>query len=547
MSNKVTAPRHQAAKEITVPRTDARHNVLVILVDDAGADMLAQYQAWQIAKLGYAASPIGHPYTPNLGTLASEGIKFYNAFAQPVCSPTRANLLTGRYSARTGTGNVVMPDYATSSYDELGGKYSAEIGYPKFVTPKGYRSLACGKWHMALPTTAIDSGAAYTGSGWTHPTDMGFDTFRGVFTNLNKPPMPASSGSYDPGYYNFYWYESDADDLSAEPQQKLAYNTNWSRQRLQQWINTQGGEPWLAYWAINAPHSPYGDAINATSTSGCMPPEQYTNSAPGTYDPVTMPGAVWDSVRAAVENIDWEIGQLRANLGEEVWGRTTVIFMGDNGSDGVVLNDALDAGEANFGDYEDVITATSPSRLKTSVYSAGTRIPLIISGPLVRNPGRESYALVDAVDIFATIRRITRSTYDDAIFDSRTIDGVDLYDVLADATGADAAHRTFSFSERYIPNGLPNDITNTADLTHSGINHVKDRVYRKWRSDGIWHLVRRLVGTSNVDELYHVQDNSNAPLDMNEQTNLAGSETAVLTELRLDLQALQSAMNSDQW
>ena len=76
-------------------------NVLIVLVDDIGPELLAVY--------GEGDDP---PPTPNIDRLAAEGVLFRNAWANPLCSPTRALIMTGRYAFRTGVGSVINPTTA---------------------------------------------------------------------------------------------------------------------------------------------------------------------------------------------------------------------------------------------------------------------------------------------------------------------------------------------------------------------------------------------------------------------------------------------------
>jgi len=531
-----------------------RPNVLLITMDDVGVDYLTQYNTFQVGYLGYifGAATWG-PVTSGFGVLKINGVVFYNAFAAPVCSPTRAMLLTGRYQERNGIGAVVTGNDGGGCREFSDPAFSSEPTLPQFVREQGYRSILVGKWHLGRTTEAMDPGHDpdyYGTEGWDGPVNLGgFDTFMGPFRNLNQQPRP-DTGTPSYGYYSYYWYNSDEDTIP-QPVQVTSTNghiTRKQRQELQTWINQNPGEPWLAYWMTSTAHSPYGDATTTPSGCGCpdlagVPPSLaayvYTSGYQTQY--------LWPSVWSAVENLAYEIEVLKSKLGDEVWGRTVVILVGDNGSDTVVLDDYLNGTytpggghPGAFGAGYEAVIGSSPSRLKGSVYSPGTRVPLIISGPdnLVRSKNRFSRALVDIVDIHAFIRRITRSSYYDAVFDSRGIDGVDMYDVIANVTDADEDHRAFSYSGFFTPNG------NLADATS------QKAVYRKVRSDGIWHLIRQ---EGLADELYHMQDStwatalSTPAVDVNELTDLAGSEPTILAEIQANLDAHQAAMANDQW
>lgn len=545
---------------VVISSPTPRPNVLVILMDDVGLDCLQQYHAFQTGFLGYAtgAGSWG-PVTTGFGTMKTEGVIFANAYAAPVCSPTRAMLLTGRYSSRTGVGTVISQTYVSD--DETCREFSdpnhsAEPCAPLFVKPHGYRTMLCGKWHLHLATEAMDPLDTLTEHGtigWNAPTQVGgFDLYEGQYRNLNKLPYP-TTGTPSYGFYNYYWYDSDSATPDDEPTHVYSVNAHATRKQrgaVQNFINNGGAEPWLCYWMLNAAHSPYGDAT--TTPSGCgapnlagVPPDLSKYVYTAGYQ-TTHP---WPSVWSAVENISYELEVLRNKITEEVWDRTVVILMGDNGSDHRIIDDYLNGydygggisgpGHAGYfgAGYEALINDAAEPRFKGTVFSPGVRVPLIITGPdhLVRNKGRTSYALVDVVDIHATIRRLTQSSYGDAVYDSRGIDGVDLFDVLADAADADENHREFSYSEVYYPNGDAPDATS------------RERVYRKWRADGIYHLIKR---TGKTDKLFKVMNTNVSPpttADIHEQTDLVVSEAAIYQEVLLDYQALNLSMISDQW
>ena len=145
-------------------------NFVLILADDLGAHDLACYGNPNVA-------------TPNLDRMARQGALFTDAYAAcPVCSPTRASILTGRYPVRTGVtdwipgrpsdarGPITTPRTAT----EL---KLAETTMAESLKPAGYRSAAVGKWHLG-------------GEGFS-PTDQGFD--RNVGGNSSGSPPRSTS------------------------------------------------------------------------------------------------------------------------------------------------------------------------------------------------------------------------------------------------------------------------------------------------------------------------------------------------------------------
>jgi len=112
---------------LSIPQEKA-NNVLLIIADDWGADSHGLY------GIGSSTAP-----TPTIDSLAAEGVRFLRAWSNPVCSPTRATILTGRYSFRTGVGAA---------------RVNNQIGLNEFTLPQalnqlGYRSAAIGKWHLS--------------------------------------------------------------------------------------------------------------------------------------------------------------------------------------------------------------------------------------------------------------------------------------------------------------------------------------------------------------------------------------------------------------
>ena len=140
-------------------------NVLLVILDDIGVDKIAAY--------GEHPNPAK---TPTIDALASRGVLFRTAWANPFCSPTRATLLTGRYGFRTGIGHVV--DLFSLNH----GLSIDEFGLPEAMTlATGQRSAILGKWHLGGDFEGIN-----------HPLQFGFEVFAGSRGNLGPPSMPES-------------------------------------------------------------------------------------------------------------------------------------------------------------------------------------------------------------------------------------------------------------------------------------------------------------------------------------------------------------------
>ncbi len=310
---------------------NAQRNVILIIADDLGTDYCGFYE--------------NHKDTvamPNIRMLLSSGIRFKNAWSNPLCSPTRAGALTGRYSFRTGVG------------DAVGGAGSAvldtsELTIPKLLNkfaPNGIAKAHIGKWHLHLdkPTT-----------NYIFPNKMGYDHFEGNFTGVLAD------------YYNWTKVTNGVANKITN------YATTETVDNAITWIKSQRNKPFFIWLAFNAPHTPYH-----------LPPSTL-------HSDTTLSGTANDIAanpksyfKASLEALDHETGRLFDTLKSlQKWDSTDFIFIGDNGDD---PNVAQNSGSA-----------------KGSIYQEGVNVPFIISGPSVVNPNRSSDALVNTHDLFATI------------------------------------------------------------------------------------------------------------------------------------------------
>jgi arylsulfatase A-like enzyme len=199
-------------------------------------------------------------------------------------------------------------------------------------------------------------------------------------------------------------------------------------------------EPWFAYVAYNAPHSPWH-----------VPPADlhgYVNLDENSPDDLKYD--------AAVEALDTEMGRLLASLSADVRARTTVIFMADNGTPRAVITAPFDF-----------------SRGKNTPYEGGIHVPLIVSGPLVTQPGTTTEALVHAIDVYPTVAhiagvRLQDVTRPDLLGDNVpvTFDGQSLARWLADP--AEPSIRDTLHMEQIAPNGGPDYTTEDIGIARNG-------------------------------------------------------------------------------
>ncbi len=312
----------------------AQRNVILIIADDLGTDYLGFYEDHQ------DTAPV-----PNIRKLLSRGVRFTNAWSNPVCSATRAGMLTGRYSFRTGVGGIVGGIGGSGVLD------INELTIPRLLNtykPNGIAKANIGKWHLhnAMPVSNLNN-----------PNVMGYDLFAGNFigqltsyTNWTKVTNGVSST-----VTNYATTETANDALK--------------------WIRDQNNKPFFLWLAFNAPHAPYH-----------LPPaglHSYTNLSGTQQDIMMHPESYF---KAMLEAMDHEIGRMFDSLEvHNLLDSTDIIFIGDNG------NTIQTAQIANT------------DRAKGTIYQYGVHVPFIISGPSVVAPGRVSDALVNTTDLFATI------------------------------------------------------------------------------------------------------------------------------------------------
>jgi arylsulfatase A-like enzyme len=249
----------------------ARPNVLVIITDDQG-----------YGDLGVHGNP--RLRTPNLDALARSAVALDRFFVMPVCSPTRACLLTGRYNYRTGVvdtfiGRSMMHPDETTLAEMLGAA--------------GYRTAIFGKWHLGdnVPLRAIDQGfqeaLVLKGGGIGQPSDP-----------------PGGDRYFDPTLLR-----------NGVPVKTRGYVSDVLTDAAIRYVSEPRGAPFFVWLAFNAPHDPL----------------EVPDAALAPYANAGLPDAT-ARVYAMVSNIDENVGRLLRALDERGLARDTiVVFLTDNG------------------------------------------------------------------------------------------------------------------------------------------------------------------------------------------------------------------------
>ncbi len=371
----------------------AEPNILLILADDMGVEALSVY------GLGETA-----PTTITIDALAQDGVRFRNFWSQPVCSPTRATIMTGRYGFRTGVGRPIGPGADGGASGPLppppakptsapweppgrarnpGNPVSRGLPSTEFMLPaaldagtgSAYRTAAIGKWHLADRD-----------NGWLqHPKNAGIDFYSVIMHGED---------SY------FAWRKV----LNGEVVGTTTHSAIDQADTAIEWIGEQGDEPWFMWLSFILPHTPLH-----------LPPREllqsdYSDLSP-TQDTSENPIRYF---HAMIEAMDTEIGRVLDSMTPSVRENTYIIFVGDNGTTN-----------------SSVIPPFEPGRAKGTVYQGGLNVPLIISGPGVER-GAVSDALVNSTDLFATILEIAEVTMDDVVPDGVTLDSVSIVPYFSD-------------------------------------------------------------------------------------------------------------------
>ncbi len=272
-----------AALAAAVPahaQTSGRPNVIVILVDDMGYGDIGSYGVKDIR-------------TPHLDRLAREGVRFTDFYSNgPVCTPTRAALMTGRYQQRVGLEWALLPA------DRDAGLPASEPTLPRLLRDNGYRTGMAGKWHLGFRP---EFG----------PNAHGFEEFFGLL-----------SGNVD--MYSHKYRTGEADLWAdAKPVDTPGYLTDLLTDRAVAFIEKRAADPFFLYVAYNAVHWPF--------------------QAPGRPGDVRNEATWYDGTRAEyarmLEGMDAAVGRILAALDRlNIADDTLVIFTNDNGGERLSRN-----------------------------------------------------------------------------------------------------------------------------------------------------------------------------------------------------------------
>ncbi|PWK22327.1 sulfatase [Maribacter polysiphoniae] len=343
-------------------QTNKKPNIVFILVDDLG---------WM--DIGANGSTFYE--TPNIDQLAEEGVRFTQAYAaSPVCSPTRASILTGKNPARIhltqwigGPGN---PNYVKNLPLE-------EVLFPEVLKDAGYKTIFLGKWHL--------NNEAGEGKFW--PDKQGFDI------NI--------AGHFRGGLYikNKYFSPWNIPNLKNGPDG--VYMTDRLAKEAVDFIDKNANEPFLLYFSFYSVHAPFSapeDRIkkyNGKKEKLDLTDEERFEEEKNRGKPFLYRKKQDHPTYAAmVESMDIAVGKILHKLKKKgIADNTIVIFFSDNGG---------------LCSSEGTPTANTPLRGgKGWLYEGGIREPAIIKWPGTTKPGTVSDAIITSMDFYPTILEMT--------------------------------------------------------------------------------------------------------------------------------------------
>lgn len=243
-------------------------NILLVIADDLGKDATPNFNEGSVK-----------PNMPTLQNLINSGITFENLWSYPVCTPTRASILTGKYGSKTGVlevgDNISIAETSLQEYININ-------------TGNEYATAIVGKWHLS--------------NNVSDPTSMGIDYYAGL---LNGGVQ---------SYTNWNLVEN------GQTTNSTVYTTTKFTDLAIDWLGNQT-KPWFLWLAYNAPHTPFHLAPTDLHSQGNLPIDQASiNANPTPY------------FMSAVEAMDSELGRLLDSMSADERANTIIIFIGDNGT-----------------------------------------------------------------------------------------------------------------------------------------------------------------------------------------------------------------------
>jgi len=434
-------------------------NIVLVLVDDVGTDLLGCYEQFYA---GYP--PAGYENTtPCIDYLAGSGMIFRNAWTNPLCSPTRAQIMTGKHAHRSGIGRLVN---STTAVTDGVGLRSYQNTIPSVLGEHGYTCVALGKWHLADSEQFPPAPGATTHMLGTSSKPW-FDAWQGPLNNL-----PMVDG------YNRWMKTFVSRDGSIHQEPMTTYATVDTANDAISMIENLP-EPFFLYVAFNAAHWPE-----------CKPKYTSLQAARGfgTDGPIVGDiecdfdsGDLAQQTRCMVQWLDNEVGRLLLAIeGGSLTHPTTVILLGDNGTR-----------------QEGKVAPFPLLHTKGTLYDGGINVPLIVKSDVIPPAlkGSVSTALACSTDLLATIAELASAPLPPDPYSQR--DSISLVPALQGLPG----ERRFTYAESFLRNFVP-DRTGSPPASFSIGQHK-----RALRNEAGFKLIQKIQpaiggGVAIFQELY---------------------------------------------
>ncbi len=338
-------------------------NIVYIVADDLG---------WK--DVGFHGSDIK---TPNLDQLAAAGARLEQFYAQPMCTPTRAALLTGRYPFRYGLQTLVIPSSHTY------GLPTDEWLLPQALKDAGYETAIVGKWHLGHADRKY----------W--PRQRGFDHQYGPLIGEIDYFTHEQHGVLD-------WYRDN------KPVREKGYSTTLLGNDAVALIEKHDPTvPLFLYLAFNAPHTPY------------QAPQEYLDRYKDIADPSRRAYA------ASITAMDAQVGRVVAALDKRrMRDDTLIVFQSDNGG----TRNAMFTGEVDMS-KSTIPCDNGPYREgKGTLYEGGTRVVGFVNWPGHIKAGGTVDEVIHTVDMYPTLIALAGGSTAKA----KPLDGLDVWPTLSE-------------------------------------------------------------------------------------------------------------------
>ena len=341
----------------------AKPNIVYIVADDLG---------WK--DVGFHGSDIK---TPNIDRLAQTGARLEQFYAQPMCTPTRAALMTGRYPFRYGLQTAVIPSGHTF------GLATDEWLLPQALKEAGYETAIIGKWHLGHADRKY----------W--PRQRGFDYQYGPLIGEIDYFTHQQHGVLD-------WYRNN------KPVKEAGYSTTLLGNDAVKLITAHDpAVPLFLYLAFNAPHTPY------------QAPPAYLEQ----YEQIADPSR--RAYAAMITAMDDQIGRVVAALDNKgMRGNTLIVVQSDNGG----TRNAMFAGEGDMSKIKIPVDNGPYRDGKGSLYEGGTRVVALANWPGHIKAGSTVDGMMHVVDMYPTLAGLASAPTGK----SKPMDGLDIWPTISE-------------------------------------------------------------------------------------------------------------------